>query len=131
MSTAENHDHMPNLTLPLSPGNNKMWRRYRNRVVLLDEYVSFKSSVSTLAALHGVCEPLQGPVRVEIAYHPRARKKETDRPLKRMDLDAHIKPVGDALIGIAYLDDYQVVSIRCDLADPVQDGKLVVMWEGV
>ena len=120
---------MPNLTLPLSPGNNKMWRRYRNRVVLLDEYVSFKRSVHTLALLHGVCEPLQGPVSVSIAYHPKAREKESDRPLKRMDVDAHIKPVGDALIGIAYLDDYQVVSIRCDLADPVQDGKLVVMWE--
>jgi Holliday junction resolvase RusA-like endonuclease len=121
---------MPNLTLPLSPGNNRMWRRYGTRTVVAPEYAKFKHAVRTLAALHGVCEPLQGPVSISIAYHPKARKKETEKPLRRQDLDSHIKCVGDALIGIAYVDDYQVVSIRCDLAEPVQDGKLVVMWEG-
>lgn len=106
-----------------------MYKHWGRAVVPNPEYIKFKRSVHTLALLHGVCEPLQGPVSVSIAYHPKARKKETEKPLKRQDCDAQIKPVLDSLIGIAYLDDYQVVSIRCDLADPVQDGKLVVMWE--
>lgn len=106
-----------------------MWKHWGCAVVPNPDYIKFKQAVHTLAALYGVCEPLDGPIALRIAYHPKARKKETEKPLKRMDCDAHIKPIGDSLIGIAYHDDYQVVSIRCDLAEPVQDGKLVVSWE--
>lgn len=120
---------MPNLTLPLPPSANRIWKHWGGKTVIAPEYSRFKSAVRTLATLHGVCDPLEGPVSVAIAYHPKARKKETEKPLRRLDVDGPIKATLDSFIGIAYLDDYQVVSIRCDLAEPVQDGKLVVMWE--
>lgn len=120
---------MPTLTLPLSPGTNRMWRRAKTGVYPLQEYVLFKTFAAYTAQQHGVCEPLQGPVIVGITFHPKARKQEGDKPLKRMDVDAHIKPVLDALIGIAYKDDYQVTRVFSELAEPVEGGKLIVEWE--
>ena len=120
---------MPKLILPLSPGTNRMWRNFRGVTVLSKEAKEFKQAVAVLARTHGAYSPLQGEVMVDIAYHPKARKKETDKPLRRLDCDAHIKPTLDALIGIAYLDDYQVVDARCHLEDPVPDGALIVEWK--
>ena len=120
---------MPSLTLPLSPGTNRMWRRTKTGVYPLQEYVLFKTFAEYTAKQHGLCDPLQGPVIVDITFHPKARKKETKRPLKRMDVDAHIKPVLDALIGVAYLDDYQVTRVASVLGEPMPEGKLIVEWE--
>lgn len=105
-----------------------MWRNFRGITVLSKEAKEFKQTVAVAARLSGVITPLEGMVVVDIAYHPRARKKETSKPLRRLDCDAHIKPVLDALIGIAYLDDYQVVDARCHLEEPVEKGVLVVTW---
>lgn len=120
---------MSTLILPLSPGTNRMWRNFRGITVLSKEAREFKRAVADLAMTSGIVGPLQGEVIVDIAYHPKARKKETSKPLRRLDCDAHIKPVLDALIGIAYLDDYQVVDARCHLEEPVDKGKLIVTWE--
>ena len=120
---------MPKLILPLSPGTNRMWRRSKTGVYPLAEYVYFKTHTYQEARISGVCHPLQGPVMVGLTYHPKARKKETDKPLKRMDVDAHIKPVLDALIGVAYEDDYQVTKVWSELGEPIDGGQLVVEWE--
>ena len=120
---------MPKLILPLSPGTNRMWRRSKTGVYPLAEYVYFKTHTYQEALISGVCHPLQGPVMVGLTYHPKARKKETDKPLKRMDVDAHIKPVLDALIGVAYEDDYQVTKVWSELGEPIDGGQLVVEWE--
>ena len=119
---------MNRLILPLSPGTNRMWRNFKGITVLSKDARDFKQTVAVVARTSGVMAPLQGEVMVDIAYHPKARKKETDRPLRRLDCDAHIKPVLDALIGIAYLDDYQVVDARCHLEAPVENGELIVTW---
>ena len=105
-----------------------MWRNFKGITVLSKDARDFKQTVAVVARTSGVMAPLQGEVMVDIAYHPKARKKETDRPLRRLDCDAHIKPVLDALIGIAYLDDYQVVDARCHLEAPVENGELIVTW---
>lgn len=120
---------MPSLTLPLSPGTNRMYRNFRGITVLSKEARDFKHLVAVEAAAKGVRNPLQGDVMVAITYHPKGRKKETDKPLRRLDCDAHIKPTLDALIGVAYLDDYQVVEVTCKLAEPTGKGALIVEWE--
>ena len=66
---------------------------------------------------------------VELAYHPKKRKKETSKPLRRLDVDAVIKPVLDALTGDVWLDDYQVVGVSSELGEPLPEGVVfVTLW---
>lgn len=98
------------------------------------EYKNFKATVSKLAMVAEVSAPTDGNVRVSVTYHPKGRKVETDRPLKRMDCDAHLKPVLDSLIGIAYHDDYQVIEASSRIGKPTpypHEGHLVIAWESV
>ena len=120
---------MNRLELPLSPGTNRMWRRSGHVIHHSDEYKEFKEATAQLARRYGLCEPIHGQVMVAITYHPKGRKKETEKPLRRLDCDAHIKPTLDALIGVAYLDDYQVVEVTCKLAEPTEKGALIVEWK--
>lgn len=120
---------MPTLTLPLCPGANRLWRTYNGITVLSKEARDFKQTVNLEAISKGVKRPIQGEVMVAITYHPKGRKKDTGKPLRRLDCDGPIKATLDALIGVAYLDDYQVVAVTCRLAEPVEGGKLIVEWE--
>ena len=122
---------MPKLILPIPPGANRIWRTYRNVTVKSKDARHFEQTVRFEAHRQGICPPLDGPVRVRMYYHPKARKKETGKPIRRMDVDAPIKAVLDALIGIAYPDDYAVVKVSSRLANPVPGGQLVVYWEAV
>lgn len=119
---------MPTLTLPLSPGANRQWRTCHNRTVLSKEARVFKTMVWHIARQQGLCNPQDGAFMVEVSYHPKARKKKTTAPLRRLDVDAPIKGILDALIGIAYHDDYQVEAVTCCLADPIPNGALIVTW---
>jgi crossover junction endodeoxyribonuclease RusA len=108
---------------------NVYWRNFRGMTVLSKEAKSFKQEVAKLARLAGVLSPLQCEVCIDITYHPKARKKETAKPMRRLDLDNPIKATLDSLNGIAYLDDYQVTEITARLGQPSEQGELVVMWE--
>jgi crossover junction endodeoxyribonuclease RusA len=108
---------------------NRYWRNFRGMTVLSKEAKSFKQEVATLARMAGVLSPLQCEVSIDITYHPKARKKETAKPMRRLDLDNPIKATLDSLNGIAYLDDYQVTEITARLGQPTEQGELVVMWE--
>ena len=46
----------------------------------------------------------------------------------RLDLDNCIKVALDALIGIAYEDDSQVVRLTAEIGEPVEGGGLSVTW---
>lgn len=116
------------LELPLCPSTNVYWRNYRGITVLSDEAKEFKTNVRYQAMTHGYREPMGDEMVVCITYHPKARQKETEKPLRRRDVDNCIKPTLDALNGIAWHDDYQVVDVRARLGNPVKGGKLVVEW---
>lgn len=70
-------------------------------------------------------EPLQGALRARIELYfpiPKSKpKKQREamqageiRPTKKPDCDNCIKSITDALNGIAYTDDSQIVSIECE-----------------
>lgn len=76
-----------------------------------------------LCADQATDEPLQGPLRVEVwSFHPipqsftKARKQAaqdaTLRPTTRPDVDNVLKLVCDALEGVAYENDSQVVEME-------------------
>lgn len=120
---------MNRIILPLCPSMNTYWRNFKGITVLSKEAKDFKLTTASIARQEGIYAPLQGEVKVEITYHPKARKKETNKPMRRRDIDNCIKPTLDALESIAYLDDNQVVDVRATLGAPVEDGQLVVFWD--
>jgi Holliday junction resolvase RusA-like endonuclease len=120
---------MPRLILPLSPGTNRMYRHGRGKTYKSEAYQTFRDEVLIAALQAGLAKPTDGQFSVSIYYHPKGRKKETDKPLRRLDVDAHTKPVLDSLQGIAYHDDYQVVRHYVEICQPMDVGQLVVMWE--
>lgn len=116
------------LTLPSPVSCNRYWRTFRGRQVVSSEARAYKALVGTIARLRG-CTPAAGPVSLTIVYHPRKPKKATGRPVRRLDLDNSAKVGIDALNGVAFLDDSQVVELHVLLGDPVPGGALNVHVE--
>lgn len=87
-------------TLPYPPSANRYWRTFRNRTVVSDEARRYKNLVKVELARWPL---LAGPV-VLVAH--------LYRPQKSGDLDNRLKVLGDALNGVAWADDSQVVEIH-------------------
>lgn len=88
------------LTLPYPPSANRYWRSVRGRVLVSAEARAYKERVR---AYFSRARPLTGPVGIDLRIF---------RPRKIGDLDNAIKVLLDALRGMAYLDDRQVVVIH-------------------
>lgn len=86
---------------------------------------AYKQEVALLAKLAGIRQPLEGPVRIRVAFHPRQNKDGTPNQ-NRLDLDNSQKIAIDALNGVAWLDDWQIVEIVTVLAEPCPGGGLTV-----
>jgi crossover junction endodeoxyribonuclease RusA len=101
------------LVLPYPPANNHYYRAVPGRGVLLSaEARRYKEEAGMVALAAGV-RPVDGPVALLLTFY---------RPEKRGDLDGRFKGLLDALNGIAYRDDSQVVELhayrRDDAANP-------------
>jgi crossover junction endodeoxyribonuclease RusA len=92
-------------TLPVPPSANRYWRVWNNRVVVTDEAKAYKEKVYYQLREY---EPLRGDVAVNFTVF---------RPSKRGDLDNYTKVMFDALNGLVWLDDIQVVEIHSFRAD--------------
>ena len=58
---------------------------------------------------------LDGAVRIELEFIiPRPKTVKREYPTVPSDLDHYIRAVGDALKGIAFLDDSQICSIKAE-----------------
>ena len=113
------------LQLPTPPSTNRLWRTTKHgRTYQPAEVVAWKRTAAWTAKSIGI-EPITGPVGVRIALLPRmtVRGKATKR---RIDLDNAIKAVLDALNGVAYADDSQVIDIHARIGQPVLNGGLTV-----
>jgi crossover junction endodeoxyribonuclease RusA len=100
------------LTLPMPPSLNVYWRKFRNRMVISDAGLAFRT------ATHVICQnaeitPFQGRIAVTVKVY---------RPANRGDLDNSLKAILDALNQCAYRDDSQIDELHAykylDRANP-------------
>lgn len=92
---------------PLPPSGNRYWRVGRGRIYPTDEGQNYKATVAMMARCDRV-ELLTGPVAVDVAVY-RARKSG--------DLDNFLKILLDAMQGVYYHNDSQVIEIHATLQD--------------
>lgn len=103
------------LGLPEPPSANRYWRCYRNRVVKSAEARAYQEVVALIAAK---AVPFDGEVSVVLTWW---------RGRASGDLDNRLKVTLDALKGLAYQDDRQVVEIHAFRHDQSRgDGYVVV-----
>ena len=102
------------ITLPYPPTANLYWRMFRNRIVKSADARNYQKRVALIA--RGF-RKLVGPVGIHVkAYRPR----------RIGDLDNTLKVVLDALRGIAYEDDKQIISIHADRYDDKANPRLEI-----
>lgn len=117
------------MMLPYPVSANRYWRtgviKGVARTYVSAEARAFKSVVGFRAKAAGMLAPLSGAVKIRLTLHPKITKKGV-ASLVRLDLSNSIKVCEDALNGIAYLDDDQVVSINAKVGEPVLNGGLFI-----
>jgi crossover junction endodeoxyribonuclease RusA len=91
------------------PSANRWWRNVRGRMVLSREAREYKAMVATLAQMSRAKPfPLGTPVRFQMHWH---------RGRKSGDLDKRLGVLLDALQGVAYENDSQIVEIAATRDD--------------
>lgn len=107
------------VTLPYPPSANLYWKHWRGRVVLSREGRDYKVVAKSLARSQQM-RPTDGPVSVVlVAYRPR----------RRGDIDNMIPLALDALRGVAYADDDQIVELHAFRRDDKTRPRLEVQVE--
>lgn len=104
------------LSLPYPPSVNRIWRVFRNRIIKSKEGRSYAATVKTTVALLGL-RPADGPLSVSVTAY---------RPQRRGDLDNVLKAALDALNGVAWQDDSQVVELHALRLDDKHNPRLEV-----
>ena len=104
------------ITLPFPVSANRYWRNFNGRMVISPEARAYKEQAAWLARAAGT-EPLSGSVAVTLRVY---------RPAKRMDLDNAVKILLDSLIGVAYIDDSQIVRIVAERYDDKRNPRVEV-----
>jgi crossover junction endodeoxyribonuclease RusA len=87
-------------TLPVPPSANRYWRVWNNRIVVTEEARAYKDEIALLLR---ACIPLEGEVSVNFTVF---------RPRMKGDLDNYNKILFDALQGLCYYNDSQIVEIH-------------------
>lgn len=97
------------LTLPYPPSANRYWRNFRGRTVVSAEATAYKRAAGLECRRQNPYgRPLTGDVVLRLKVF---------RPRRAGDLSNRIKVLEDALIGIAFVDDSQVVRIEAERHD--------------
>ncbi len=104
------------ITLPYPPSANTMWRNYRGITVTSEQVRAYKQMVAYLARQAGVTQ-LSGDVILSADIY---------RPRRAGDLDNRLKCLIDALIGVAYNDDGQLVEIHARRFDDKKNPRVEV-----
>lgn len=90
------------LTVPYPPSGNRYYRKFRNHMVKSPAARQYTKDIATSCLEFGL-EPLTGEVKLSIDLY---------RPQKSGDLDNFGKILRDALQGILYVNDKQIVEIH-------------------
>lgn len=104
------------LTLPEPPSVNRYWRVFRNRAVMSDDARLYKRRVALLGRRH----LQQGPVAVSLRWF---------RSRRAGDLDNRVKVTLDALNGVLWTDDDQVVELHAYRAEDKANPRMEVTVE--
>ena len=112
------------IMLPYPPSANRMWRRSGYTIHLSREGHAYKQQVAWLAIAAGL-KPQEGPMVVDYVLHPRQTKAGKESKT-RIDLGNCEKVASDALNGVAWRDDKQLVSITLRLGEALPEGGLSV-----
>ena len=108
------------LSLPYPPTSNKYWRVVNGRMVLSRDGRKYKRVVPLLAKVQKCGPAFEGPVVLTVTVY---------RPIKRGDLSNRLKVLEDALQGVAYLNDEQVVEIHMRRREDPKNPRAVVTIE--
>ena len=90
------------LTLPVPPSANRYWRVRNNRIIVTDEARAYKEEIRYML---NQFSPIPKDKRVSINF-------TVFRPAQRGDLDNYNKVMFDALQGLIYVNDSQIVEIH-------------------
>lgn len=105
------------LKLPLPPSANKYWTYGNGRVYTSTEALAYKAEVRTFTK----CDMLSGDVVLNLTVF---------RPRKAGDLDNYLKIMLDALQGVLYENDKQVVEIHAYRSDDHKNPRVILTaWE--
>lgn len=115
------------ILLPYPVSANRYWRTFRGMTVRSKEADEYKRTAAHSAFVAG-WRAIEGPVSVGITLHPKLTKKGLPSAT-RMDLDNCIKVTLDALNGVAYRDDRQVVRLVAEIGQAHPLGGLSVTVE--
>lgn len=102
--------------LPVQPSANRYWRNIRGRMVVSVEAQNYKSLVHLACAQ---VDPLAKGNDVAISF-------TFYRAQKSGDLDNRIKVILDALNGVFYDDDQQIVEIHAKRSDDKENPRIVL-----
>ena len=119
----------PTLRLGYPVSANRYWRTCNGRTFRSAEADRYKGEAMHAAVRARVVE-ISGPVSVAITLHPK-RTKQGNAYKSRMDLDNCVKVTLDALNGVAYRDDSQVVRLVAEIGEAIEGGGLSVSVERV
>ena len=115
------------LNLPYPVSNNNNARMVNGRVLTSKAAKAYKAEVGWLARV-AKCPMLDGDVIVTVFLHPKMNL-DGSASKNRLDLDNSLKLGLDALNGIAWKDDRQVIRLFGSVSTPMINGGLTVIIE--
>ena len=120
-------------------------KRYVGKGIMIDTNSQLKSWRGAVAQACPMEAPLNGPIRLYLEFcycrpksHYGSKNKEPylkpDAPLYKTsapDLDKPIRAIGDALTGVAYVDDAQVAELHVKKTYTCQQAGVFVQIEAI